>query len=80
MYAHNLTKALVENVLNVYGIISIIIITIMSVAYIILHHWRIEKNNEEEIIIKLVPSEIIYLYLVMFFITVVPFARSYALR
>ena len=80
MYAHNLTKALVENVLNVYGIISIIIITIVSVAYVILHHRRIEKNNTEEIVNKLVPREIVYLYIVIFLITVVPFTRSYALR
>ena len=32
MYAHNLTKSLVENVLNMYGIIVIILISIISTA------------------------------------------------
>ena len=80
MYTHNLTKVLVENVLNMYGIIVIIAITIVSVAYVLLHHWRIQKNNEKEITSNLVPKEIYYLYLVLFFITVAPFVKSYALR
>ena len=80
MYAHNLTRALVENVLNMYGIVAIIIITIVSVFYGLLHHWSIEKNKNQENTQDLVPREIIFLYLVILFITIVPFIKSYALR
>ena len=79
-YTHTLKRVLVENVLNIYGIIIIIFITIMSVAYIILHHWTIHKNSKGKITAKLVPTEIYYFYLVAFLITVVPFIKSYALR
>ena len=79
-YTHRLTKILVENILNIYGIIVIILISLVSVAYIILHHWRIQKNNEENIDKKLLPREIYFLYSVILFITVVPFIKSYALR
>ena len=78
--AHNLTRALVENVLNMYGIVAIIIITIISVVYGLLHHWSIEKNKNQENTLDLVPREIIFLYLVILFITIVPFIKSYALR
>ena len=79
-YTHSLPKILVENILNIYGIIVIIIISLVSVAYVILHHWRIQKNNEENIDKKLLPREIYFLYSVILFITVVPFIKSYALR
>ena len=80
MYAHNLTRALVENVLNMYGIVTIIIITIVSVVYGHLHRWSSEKNKNQEKTTKLVPMEIFFLYLVILFITIVPFIKSYALR
>ena len=72
-YTHSLIKTLVENVLNIYGIIVIIAISLVSVAYIILHHWRIQKNNDEKIDKKLLPKEIYILYSVVLFITVVPY-------
>ena len=80
MYTHNLTKSLVENVLNMYGIIVIILISITSVVYIILHHWSIEKNKTKEKITKLVPKEIIILFSVTLFCVILPFIKSFALR
>ena len=80
MYVHNLTKSLVENVLNMYGIIVIILISITSVAYIILHHWSIEQNKNKIKITNLVPKEIIILFGVVLFITILPFIKSYPLR
>ena len=80
MYAHNLTRALVENVLNMYGIVAIIIITTVSVVYALLHLWSIEKNKNQDITTNLVPNEIFFLHLLIFIITIVPFIKSYALR
>ena len=79
-YLYNLTKSLVENVVNMYGIIASFIITIASVAYGLIHHWTIEKNKKREHSTKCIPKEIFLLYLLLLFITIVPFVRSYALR
>ena len=48
MYVHNLNKSLVENVLNMYGIITNIIITTITAAFGLFHHWSIEKNEKQE--------------------------------
>ena len=82
MYTHNLTRSLVENVLNMYGIMVIIIMSIISAVYSILHHWSIEmyKISENPPQPQLVPTEIIILFVIILFCTVVPFIKSYALR
>ena len=48
-YAYNLTKSLVENVINMYGIIASFIITITSAAYGLMHHWTIGKKKKQEL-------------------------------
>ena len=80
MYAHNLTKSLVENVLNMYGIIVIILISIISTVYITIHHLSIEKNRMQDTTSKIIPKEIIILYFLTMFCVVLPFIKSYALR
>ena len=82
MYTHNLTRYLVENVLNMYGIMVIIIMSIISAVYSILHHWSIEmyKMSENSPQPQSVPTEIIILFVIILFCTVVPFIQSYALR
>ena len=82
MYTHILTRSLVENVLNMYGIMVIIIMCIISAVYSILHHWSIEMNkmSENSPQPQLVPTEIIILFVIILFCTVVPFIKSYALR
>ena len=82
MYIHILTRSLVENVLNMYGIMVIIIMSIISAVYSILHHWSIEMNkmSENSPQPQLVPTENIILFFIILFCTVVPFIQSYALR
>ena len=80
IYVHSLTKSLVENVLNIYGTIVIILISITSFMYAILHYWSIEKNKKLEMVTKLVPKEIIIWYIVNMFCVILPFIKSYALR
>ena len=75
MYSHKLSMSLVENVLNVYGIMVIIIISIICVAFSLLHHWSIEEHKFSENKIKTVPREIIILFMVIFVCTVIPFLR-----
>lgn len=79
-YKNNLIKTLVENVLNIYGIVVLIIISMASVAYSILHHWNIQKNQTKEKTTKLVPTEIIIIYGVHLLVVVLPYIKSYALR
>ena len=80
IYAHNLTKSLVENVLNMYGFIVIILISVLCVLYIFIHHWSIEKNRTTEKITELVPKEIIIMFSATMFCVILPFIKSYALR
>ena len=79
-YAHNLTKSLVENVLNMYGIIVIILISITSVAYGLFHLLSIKKNKKQEKMTKLIPNEIIIMFSLTMFCVILPFIKSYALR
>ena len=80
MYTHNLRRYLVENVLNMYGIMVIIIMSLISAVYSILHHWSIEMYKISENPPQCVPNEIIILFVIILFCTVVPFIKSYALR
>ena len=80
MYFHNLTKSLVENVLNMYGIIVIIFISIICSAYITIHHLSIENYKTKDRTSTLVPKEVIILYLLTMLCAVLPFIKSYALR
>ena len=80
IYFQNLRRSLVENVVNMYGFIVIIIISIISSAYILLHHLSIEKNKAKEKNSELIPKEVIILYLLTSFCVVLPFIKSYALR
>ena len=80
MYSQTLKKTLVENVLNIYGIIVIIIISIVSTVYVALHHISIETNKKREKAKKNVPKEIILLFIFVAFVIIMPFSRSFALR
>ena len=79
-YAQNLAKSLVENILNIYGIFLIIMMTLLSVTYITIHHWSIEKNREKEKTEGEIPWEIFFLYGITPLCGVLPFLKSYALR
>ena len=79
-YSQVLTKTMVENVLNMYGIMVIIITSIICVTWGLLHQWSIQMYKKSESPISLVPKEIIGLFLVTFLCSAVPFMKSYALR
>jgi hypothetical protein len=79
-YTHNLTRSLVENVLNMYGIMVIIIMSIISAVYSIIHHWRMAMHKMSGNPTDLVPREIIIIFVVIILCTVIPFIKRYALR
>ena len=81
LYLHNLQQTLVENVTNVYGIIIIIISSVACFLFISYHFRTIKNNNEKyEKDAKRVPRTIFILCGVNFFLVILPFLRSFALR
>ena len=79
-YTQNLRKSLVENILNMYGIIIIVAISSISLIYIAIHHSSIKENKEVNKSSKLVPTEILILYSLTMFCVLLPFLRNHALR
>ena len=79
-YPQVLTKTMVENVLNMYGIMGMIVISIICVTWGILHQWSIQMYKRSESPVSLVPKEILVLFLGIFLTSAVPFMKSYALR
>ena len=80
LYTQNLRKSLVENILNMYGIIIIVAISSISLIYIIIHHNSIKENKEVKKSSKLVPTEILILYSLTMLCVLLPFLRNHALR
>jgi hypothetical protein len=80
IYFQNLRRSLVENVVNMYGIMAIIMISIISSAYILLHHLSIETYKTKIKTSNLIPKEVIILYFLTLLCVVLPFMKSYALR
>ena len=80
MYADNLRMIMVENVLNMYGIIVIILISITAIFYGFIHFLGIMKNKRLTKITKTVPNEIIIMFLLTLFVILLPFIKSFALR
>ena len=80
LYTQNLRKSLVENILNMYGIIIIVAISSISLIYIIIHHNSIKENKEVKESSKLVPTEILILYSLTMLCVLLPFLRNHALR
>ena len=79
-YSQVLTRTMVQNVLNMYGIMVIISISIICVTYGIFHLWSIQMYKKSESPVSLVPKEILVLFLGIFLTSAVPFMKSYALR
>ena len=80
MYAHNLRTIMVENVLNMYEIVVIILISITGIVYGAIHFWGIKNNKNKEKITKSVPDEIRIMFMLTVFVIILPFIKSFALR
>ena len=81
-YIHSLKNAMVENVVNVYGIIITIAVCVSSAAFIVYHNLAVERNRTAapENLSPLLPATIIVLLTVLAFITLLPFFARPALR
>ena len=81
-YINNLKNAMVENVVNVYGIIITIFVAISTSVFIFYHAVIVDRNQKAapENLSPLLPPTIIVLLSVLGFITVLPFFTRPALR
>ena len=81
-YIQSLKNAMVENVVNVYGIIITIAVCVSSSVFIVYHNLVVERNRTAapENLSPLLPPTIIMLLTVLAFITVLPFFTRPALR
>ena len=76
----------VENVLNLYGVVVLITISILSCFAVMSHYADIEdgaynpRPHGKEPFPFIVPNEFFVLYFIMTFVTIIPFARSPPLR
>ena len=81
-YITNLRRSLVDNVLNIYGLLFILVATFLVCAVTILHVMRVDENLEK-IEVKLhtiLPQGIIWLLCLMGFGVCFPFISQHALR
>ena len=82
-YALNLKAILVNNVLNIYGLLIIMIISLISCCYVIYHYLSI-KNFETpgETVPRTdgMPAGLLLLYLLTFLVVLIPFIQNFALR
>ena len=80
-YHQKLKRTMVENVLNMYSIMIILIISIISVSWGILHQWSLERHKEfPQKPTRLVPWEIVVFFIFILLIIAFPFMKSFALR
>ena len=80
-YPQILKRTLVENVLNMYSLMILIILSIISISYGLLHHWDIEMHKvSPQRPTRLVPRTIVAYYIVILVSIACPFMNSFALR
>ena len=78
-YALLLRATLVNNVLNIYGFLIIIIITIISCCWVVLHYLVITHGAGEGAA-NLMPSPLLLLYLLTGFFVSLPYIQNFHLR
>ena len=79
---NELRSTLVENVVNVYGIIIILVVSFFSVV-LVSNHFTTTKGNSSKMageLSTLLPSTIVFLLCVMAFGASLPFFTRHALR
>ena len=82
-YAINLKAILVNNVLNIYGLLIIMMISLISCCYVIYHYLSIKHfETPEEPVGRTdrMPAGLLLLYLLTFLVVLIPFIQNFALR
>ena len=81
-YALNLKATLVNNVLNIYGLLIITMISFLCCFYAIYHYLSIKNfqdpsTSEER---SVMPTSLLLLYLLTFLVVLLPYIQNFALR
>ena len=82
-YALDLKATLVNNVLNIYGLLIIMIISLIACFYAIYHYLSIKnlnKQSEAETERTVMPAGLLLLNLLTFVVVLLPFIQNFALR
>ena len=82
-YAINLKAILVNNVLNIYGLLIIMIISLISCCYVIYHYLSIKQFETPEKTVGRtdgMPAGLLLLYILTFLVVLIPYVQNFALR
>ena len=77
-YALNLKAILVNSVLNIYGLLIILMISLISCFYVIYHYLSIKHFEQPSEAVM--PAGLLLLYLLTFLVVLLPFIQNFALR
>ena len=79
-YALNLKATLVNNVLNIYGLLIITMISLISFLYAIYHYLSIKNFESHSPERSVMPAGLLLLFLVVFVVVLLPYIQNFALR
>ena len=82
-YIGHLQKSIVDNVTNIYGILFIATISLVSGGFGLYHAWRLSRNSgksAEKVDPTILPPGIFFLLAVLSFCALIPYFTSHALR
>ena len=81
-YALNLKATLVNNVLNIYGLLIIMTISLISCFYVIYHYLSIKnfQDPSSSEVRSVMPTSLLLLYLLTFLVVLLPYIQNFALR
>ena len=77
-YALSLKATLVNSVLNIYGLLIILLISLISCLYVIYHYLSIKHFQEPSEAVM--PAGLLLLYLLTFLVVLLPFIQNFVLR
>ena len=77
-YTLSLKASLVNSVLNIYGLLIIMMISLISCLYVIYHYLSIKHFQKQTQ--ALMPPGLLLLYLLTFLVVLLPFIQNVVLR
>ena len=77
-YALNLRAILVNGVLNIYGLLIILMISLITCLYAIYHYLSIKHFEQPSEAVM--PAGLLLIYLLTFLVVLLPFIQNFALR
>ena len=77
-YALNLKATLVNGILNIYGLLIILLISLITCFYAIYHYLIIKHFQQPSKAVM--PAGLLLIYLITFLVVLLPFIQNFALR